>query len=257
MEAQNVWGIAFPPDDWALRAAEETRRRAECSACGGARRPVGAETHASSLAGEEITIRLLQELQESADAHAREFQDRLKQLTHRLGLELEFDLRERAAHAESARGGRSGGGDQSSERKPARGKRGNWKARSQDSGTEMRSRSHPGKPARPPPLEEAQRQLTAMTNSVVESMNRAAEAGLSEYRSLLAKGKSGECSAAAPGRGRKPAAGRKPSVRILTPSRPAPWPLPGAGGRRREAAIAAPDESKEWVPDVIRYFQRG
>ena len=63
--------------------------------------PWSAEAPASSLAGEEITIRLLQELQQSADAHAQELQDRLKQLTHRLGLEFEFDLRERAAHAKA------------------------------------------------------------------------------------------------------------------------------------------------------------
>ena len=67
----------------------------------GALHGADAETRAPSLAGEEITIRFLQELQESADAHAREFQDRLKQLTQRLGLELESDLRERAAYAKA------------------------------------------------------------------------------------------------------------------------------------------------------------
>jgi hypothetical protein len=38
-----------------------------------------------------------------------------------------------------------------------------------------------------PSLPEAHRQLTALANSVIESMNRAAEAGLSDYRKLLQK----------------------------------------------------------------------
>ena len=37
------------------------------------------------------------------------------------------------------------------------------------------------------PLQEARRQLAALSNSIVESMNRAAEAGLLEYRNLLEK----------------------------------------------------------------------
>ena len=101
VEAQNVWGIAFPPDDWRSELGEEELAvpgNLPASEHPGAR---DAETGVSSLAGEAITIRLMQELQQSADAHAREFQDRLKQLARRLGLELEIDLRERAAYAKA------------------------------------------------------------------------------------------------------------------------------------------------------------
>ena len=98
-EAQNVWGIAFPPDDWRSEPREEAPPAPENRPASEQADAIGAETRVPSLAGEEITIRLLQELQHSADAHAQEFQDRLKQLTHRLGLEFEFDLHERAAHA--------------------------------------------------------------------------------------------------------------------------------------------------------------
>jgi len=43
------------------------------------------------------------------------------------------------------------------------------------------------KDARPIPAKEAHRQLTDLSNSIVESMNRAAEEGLREYRNLLQK----------------------------------------------------------------------
>ena len=149
---------------------------------------VGAETRITSLAGEEITIRLLQELQESADAHAQEFQDRLMQLSHRLGLELEFDLRERAAHAKA-----HDVGTLEEDIKvlreilsASREEIGKLEAKIQELQRSLQAIAEIPPPP-PAPLQEARRQLTALTNSVVESMNRAAEAGLNEYRSLLQK----------------------------------------------------------------------
>ena len=52
----------------------------------------------------------------------------------------------------------------------------------------MQSRSCHGKPANTHhTLRGARRQITALANSVIESMNHAAEAGLSQYRSILQK----------------------------------------------------------------------
>jgi len=185
LEAQNVWGIEFPPDDWSLEIAETPPPAPDQLP---ASEPAGAETRVPSLAGEEITIRLLQELQESADAHAREFQDRLKQLSQRLGSELEVDLRERAAQSKAREIGALeeevkalreilSASREEIEKLEAR-------VRELQSGLKATTED----PSTPPQsLEEARRQLTDMTNSVVESMNRAAEAGLNEYRNLLKK----------------------------------------------------------------------
>ncbi len=187
-EAQNVWGIAFPPDDWQSAPRGEAPpapddRLASPDAGAG-----DAETRVTSLAAEEITVRLLQELQKSADAHVREFQDRLKLLTQRLGLEFEINLRERAACAKEREVGaleeeikvlRESLSD-------AREKTGKLEASIQELKCGLdATAAHPSPP--PMPLQEARRQLAALANSVVESMNRAAEAGLSEYRSLLQK----------------------------------------------------------------------
>ena len=184
VEAQNVWGIAFPPDDWASEPPEETSPALDAPPTAERAGPVSAETPVSSLAGEEITIRLLQELQESADAHAREFQDRLKQLATRMGMELEFDLRERAAYAKAHEVGAL-----EKEIKVLRGivsaarqeiERLDARIEELQDGFEAVTPAPP-----PPPLPEVQQQLTALLNAAVESMNRAAEAGLTEYRRLL------------------------------------------------------------------------
>ena len=187
-EPQNVWGIAFPPDDWSIEPREEAPPAPEDRPASGRADPVAAETRVSSLAGEEITIRLLQELQQSADAHAREFQDRLKQLTHRLGMELEFELRERTAQAKAHEVGaleeevRALRASLSASREEM----GKNEARIQELKCSLQATSE--SLLRPPtPLEEARRQLSALADSVVKSMNRAAEDGLSQYRSLLQK----------------------------------------------------------------------
>ena len=187
-EAQNVWGIAFPPDDWMSAPREEAPPAPEDVPASEQADPVSAEAPASSLAGEEITIRLLQELQQSADAHAQEFQDRLKQLTHRLGLEFEFDLREHAAHAKAREVGILEEEIKALRESlsASREEMGKLEARIQELQCGLEAATeNPQTPT--PPLEEARRQLTALANSVIESMNHAAEAGLSQYRSILQK----------------------------------------------------------------------
>lgn len=186
IEAQNVWGIEFPPDDWASDLQEEPSIAPDAQPAAQSAGAESGEAQAPSMAGDETTLKLLQELRESADAHAHEFQDRLKELIHRLGLEMEFDLRERAAYAKVYEMGVL-----QQEIKAlrdivlaAREEIGRLDAKVEElqCGFEAASSSAP-----PPPLQEAQRQFTALLNSVVESMNRSAEAGLTEYRNLLKK----------------------------------------------------------------------
>jgi len=208
LEAQNVWGVVFPPEDWSLELQEEEPPAiAEESATTG--EPEGTEHNGHgedrgavldsidtaavdaripSLAGEEIAIRLLQELQESADAYAREFQERMKQLTQRLGLEMEFDLRERLAHSNPVEMNslekeiavlRE---DLNSSREEIR--KLEAKVQQVQASVQVPKESSLLPPT---PLQEARRQLTTLANSVVESMNRAAQAGLNDYRTLLRK----------------------------------------------------------------------
>jgi methyl-accepting chemotaxis protein len=188
LEAQNVWGIAFPPDDWQSGQGDEVSVGPHDLSAPGHAGTQDAGMAASSPTGEEVTVRLLHGLQQTSDAYAREFQDRLKQLTHRLGLELEFDLRERASYAKAREVGAL------EEEIKALGE--NLRAASEEIG-KLQARiqelqgalpSTTESPSSPPtPINEARRQLAALANSVVESMNRAAAAGLSEYRNLLVK----------------------------------------------------------------------
>ena len=204
LEAQNVWGIAFPPEDWSGEpAGEEPAEPASPPAVERAG-ATGAETQASSLAGEEITIRGLLELEKSTDAYVREFQDRLTQLSQCMGLELEFELRARAAAAKKEEVGAL-----EEEIKVLRESLG--VAREEMVKLEARIQElHGGlnatteKPPPTTPLQEAHRQLAALANSVVESMNRAAAAGLSEYRNLLEKENQESAARLRPGTEKKP-----------------------------------------------------
>jgi hypothetical protein len=187
IEAQNVWGIAFPPDDWSGAPPEERPETSDSKSDFPSGNSVDPEAAVSSLAGEEITIRLLQELQHSADDHAREFKEQVRQLSHRIGLELEYDLRERAAQAKAREVGAL-----EEEVKTLR----ESLSASRQEIKELQAQIEELKGSMPSSaelrpavaqLKEARQQLTAMTHSVVESMNTAAQAGLSEYRSLLEK----------------------------------------------------------------------
>jgi len=204
IEAQNVWGIAFPPDDWRSHPGEDDLAATDEPPPAELADALEAETRLSSLAGEEITIRLLQELQESADAHAHDFQERLKELMRRLGSEMELELRERAAHAKAHEVGaleeeiRVLRESLSASRKEI----GQLEAKIQELQCGLKAAAE--KPPVPPPLQEARRQLTALANSVVESMNRAAAAGLKEYQSLLQKENQQSAARVGAGAGKKP-----------------------------------------------------
>jgi hypothetical protein len=196
-EARNIWGIEFRPDDW---SHEEAQPAGATPPSGPAHAPsdvAGAlvpETVRQSLAdqlravAEEIATRFLQELQGTAEAQAREFQERLGKLSQRIGMQLEVDLHERAAAAKEQEVGAIVQqihlvGERLNAAKEEVGKL--------DTQTQELQRNLQPVVERAPlissQMQEARRQLVALTNSVVESMNRAAEAGLKEYRSLLQK----------------------------------------------------------------------
>lgn len=182
-EAQNVWGIEFPPEDWQSTIGEDEPAAGETLPGGESATP-NPEAGMSSLAGEEIAIRLLQELQEAADAHAREFQERVKQLANRVGAELEIEWREQVAAAKEHEVGPL------EEQikilweslRAAAAELQNLEAMM----LELKGGAPAGIPS-PARLNEAHHQLTALSNSVVERMNLAAETGLREYRSMLQK----------------------------------------------------------------------
>ena len=100
-ESRNIWGIEFPSDDWSTDV-----NVADSPASKGASipRPASAESASvrsspSPLSSEQIATQILQDLHEIADAHARQFRERLDQVVQRIGLEAEIDLRARAAAA--------------------------------------------------------------------------------------------------------------------------------------------------------------
>ena len=184
LEAQNIWGIAFPPDDWVAEQSEEELAKPRPASTSGDANTKGAGTRVSSLDRDVIPNRVMHELRAVADACVLDFQDRLKQLTQQLGMELEFDLRARAF---VARDREVGGMDEQirvlqQSLSTAREEIGKLEARVRELKSALQTMP---KNARPIPAKEAHRQLTDLSNSIVESMNRAAEEGLREYRSLL------------------------------------------------------------------------
>ncbi len=196
-EARNVWGIEFHPDDWSQEEAQPT---GATPPSGSAHAPSGIagalvpESARESLAGqlravaEEIAIRFLQELQGSAEAQAREFQERLGKLSQRIGMQLEVDLHERAAAAKEQEIGAIVQQVQLVGERLSAAKEEVGKLETQTQ--ELQRSLQPvveSAPLTSSQMQEARRQLVALTDSVVESMNRAAEAGLKEYRSLLQK----------------------------------------------------------------------
>lgn len=184
VEAQNVWGIAFPPDDWSLEAPDEkAAASAPAANFGGG----GSDAQVSSLAGEELTIRLLQELQQSADDHTREFKARVKQLAQRVGLELEVNLREHAASVKAREVGALEA-EIKTLRESLRSSRQEIEelhGRIQALKTDLQSATE--RTPQAAALKEVRQQFSAMANSVVERMNTAAVEGLNDYRTLLQK----------------------------------------------------------------------
>jgi regulator of replication initiation timing len=98
LEAQNIWGIEFPPDDWTDQGKTPAVRAAKAAppARPTPKKSTPAQTPSPALTSEEIATRFLQELHETTDAHARQFSERLDQIVQQIGLQWEMDLRERA-----------------------------------------------------------------------------------------------------------------------------------------------------------------
>lgn len=97
LEAQNIWGIAFPPDDWVAEHGEEVRLKLRPAGSPGSASITANGSNPSSSAAEEAALRALQELQDSAKICLQDFQNRLKQLAQRVNVELDSGLRFRAS----------------------------------------------------------------------------------------------------------------------------------------------------------------
>lgn len=186
VEAQNIWGIAFPPDDWGLERGEEPPAPLDDLPASERANAAAADAHTSPPSDEEIAHRHLQKMRSSADAQAKEFHDRLKLIARRLMLEMEFDIHERA---ENARAHAVGAVEEEikvlkASLSAVQEEMGKLEATIQELQAKLEATG-----GNPPtaPLEEAKRQLVALSNTVIENMNRAAEDGLQEYRSLLQK----------------------------------------------------------------------
>jgi uncharacterized small protein (DUF1192 family) len=199
VEAENIWGIEFPPTDWNPGAIEEespgpsaapalSPARPEAGIAGARLASPASESPAGqpTAKSEGTPTRLLQQLEESADAEAQQFQDRLEKVAQRIGLQMEVDLRQRAAHAKAQEVGPL---EQQvrvlSERlNAAREEVERLEAQIQA----LKDNLQPALESLPlisAEMQEMRRQLIAMMNSVVESMHGAAEAAFKEYTSLL------------------------------------------------------------------------
>lgn len=186
LDAQNIWGIAFPPDDWVAEQGGDEPAKPRPASTAWDAAPQGAESPVKSSDRDVISSRVAPELRAIADACVLDFQDRLKQLTQQLGMELEFDLRARAF---VARDREVGGMDEQirilqQSLTATREELGRVEARVRELKSDLQIAA---KKAPLTPAKEAQRQLTDLSNSIVESMNRAAEEGLREYRTRLEK----------------------------------------------------------------------
>lgn len=129
----------------------------------------------------------MQELQQSADDHTREFKARVKQLAQRVGLELEVNLREHAASVKAREVGALEA-EIKTLRESLRSSRQEIEelhGRIQALKTDLQSATE--RTPQAAALKEVRQQLSAMANSVVERMNTAAVEGLNEYRTLLQK----------------------------------------------------------------------
>jgi hypothetical protein len=101
VEAQNIWGIEFPPNDWTTKGKDQEAPAAEAAP---APPPAAAKipppsTPPASPASEAGTTPFPQELHESMESYARQFRQRLDEVVQQVGRQSEMDLRERAAAA--------------------------------------------------------------------------------------------------------------------------------------------------------------
>ena len=98
LDAQNIWGIAFPPDDWVADQSEDLRTKPRPLAASLSANAIGTESNLPSSADDENSVRALREMQETTKSCFQDFQNRLRHLTQRLGMELESALRHRASN---------------------------------------------------------------------------------------------------------------------------------------------------------------
>jgi hypothetical protein len=241
-DAENIWGVEFPPNDWNPAAAAEESPGPGAApdlspaspeagiAVAPLASPAGESPAGQSTAGSEGTptrvlqqpdlspaspeagiaearlaspagespasqpsaksegtpTRILQQLEESANTEARQFQDRLEKVAQQIGLQMEVDLRQRAALAKAQEVGpleqqvralteRLSTAREDVERLEAQIQL-------------LKGNLQPALESLPlisTEMQEMRRQLIAMMHSVVESMHGAAEAAFKEYASLL------------------------------------------------------------------------
>jgi len=104
VESQNIWGLEYTPDDWTAEGKDQGAAAAKEAAVPRPTpvEPPPAQTPPPTLTSEQIATQILQDMHETADAHARQFSERLDQVVQRIGLEMEIDLRARAKAAKEA-----------------------------------------------------------------------------------------------------------------------------------------------------------
>jgi hypothetical protein len=201
VEAQNIWGIEFPPDDWTQEESKEERQSPGRVPVAGLAQPASkietppAPTPAgespageSERAARELTSRILQQIEQSADAHVQSFRDRLERLREQIGLQMEADLHKSAAPRREPEGSPL---DQRIQSLDERLTAVYDEVKRLETKVEELRVSVQSAPANvtmtAADVEEARRRLNTLVHSIVESMNRAADAGLKEYRDLLQK----------------------------------------------------------------------
>lgn len=135
---------------------------------------------------ETTPTRLLQQLEESADEEARQFRDRLEKVAQEIGLQMEVDLRQRAAST------RAEEVNPLEQQVQVLSKRLNAAREDVERlGAQIQALKGNLQPAleslplMSAEVQEMRRQLIAMMHSVMESMHNAAEATFKEYTTLL------------------------------------------------------------------------
>jgi len=199
LDAENIWGIEFPPGDWSAAALEEeavpaspppaARPAGESAAKARAPQIASAvKSPAAPSAGEDEAgaRRLAQQLENSVDEEAKRFQERLEKVTERIGMEMEVDLRERARSTQE--------GNTSALRQEVQGlteqlhtareKITSLEAQIQTLHAELETLKE-RQPALSSAIQDLRAQMIALPQSALDSLRRAAEAGFKEYCRLL------------------------------------------------------------------------
>ena len=183
LHAQNVWGVEFTPDDWHPDPQVENTAAQASPPESGKDHGTEAEKPGVSPTSERASVGPVPDLQESADAKAQEFEQRLKRLTQKVGSEFEIDLREQTVRAEEgvAASWQQEVTSLKQMLKVAEEEIAKLETRIQELQEELQKARNTSASF----LADAQHQLAALSKSILVSMNRAAETGLAEYRKLL------------------------------------------------------------------------